>query len=90
MGHHLAAEAGAGNDRKGHSSKTVLTDTGKLRLSIPHDRHERFAPVLIGKYRRRFAGFDDKIIALYTRRMSTLEIANHVGGLYGLRSRRTW
>jgi len=46
--------------------------------------------VLIGKYRRRFAGFDDKIIALYTRRMSTLKIANHVGGLYGLRSRRTW
>jgi putative transposase len=39
--------------------------------------------VLIGKYRRRFAGFDDKIIALYARGMTTREIAEHVGELYG-------
>jgi putative transposase len=39
--------------------------------------------VLIGKYRRRFAGFDDKIIALYARGMTTREIAEHIGELYG-------
>jgi putative transposase len=83
--HHLGAEAEeeAGNHRNGYSSKTVLTDTGKLELSIPRDRHGRFDPVLIGKYRRRFAGFDDKIIALYARGMTTREIAEHVGELYG-------
>ena len=61
----------------------MLTDTGKLELSIPRDRHGRFDPVLIGKYRRRFAGFDDKIIALYARGLTTREIAAHVGELYG-------
>jgi putative transposase len=85
MDHHLDAEAEqeAGNHRNGYSSKTVLTDTGKLELSIPRDRQARFDPVLIGKYRRRFAGFDDKIIALYARGMTTREIAEHVGELYG-------
>jgi putative transposase len=85
MEHHLGtpAEEEAGNRRNGYSSKTVLTDTGKLELSIPRDRHGRFDPVLIGKYRRRFAGFDDKIIGLYARGMTTREIAEHVGELYG-------
>lgn len=85
MEHHLgtAPEEEAGNHRNGYSSKTVLTDSGKLELSIPRDRHGRFDPVLIGKYRRRFAGFDDKIIALYARGMTTREIAEHVGELYG-------
>jgi putative transposase len=85
MDHHLGGEAEeeTGNHRNGYSSKTVLTDSGKLELSIPRDRHGRFDPVLIGKYRRRFAGFDDKIIALYARGMTTREIAEHVGELYG-------
>src|SRR5713226_163363 len=84
MDHHLGEEAQAGNHRNGYGSKTVLTDSSKLELSIPRDRHGRFDPVLIGKYRRRFAGFDDKIIALYARGMTTREIAAHVGELYGL------
>jgi putative transposase len=83
--HHLgsAAEQEQGNHRNGYGSKTVITDSGKLELSIPRDRHGRFDPVLIGKYRRRFAGFDEKIIALYARGMTTREIAEHIGELYG-------
>lgn len=83
--HHLgsAAEEDSGNHRNGYGQKTVITDTGKLELSIPRDRHGRFDPVLIGKYRRRFAGFDEKIIALYARGMTTREIAGHIGELYG-------
>src|SRR5882762_4082332 len=73
MDHHLGTEAEeeAGNHRNGYSGKSILTDTGKLELAIPRDRHGRFDPVLIGKYRRRFAGFDDKIIALYARGLTT-------------------
>jgi putative transposase len=85
MDHHLgsAVEGEGGNHRNGYSSKTVLTEAGKLELAIPRDRHGRFDPVLIGKYRRRFAGFDEKIIALYARGLTTREIAEHVGALYG-------
>src|ERR1700724_2557298 len=86
LDHHLGAETeeAAGNHRNGYSSKTVLTDTGKLRLAIPRDRHGRFDPVLIGKYRRRFAGFDDKIIALYARGLTTRGAAAPGGELYGV------
>src|SRR5262245_9569816 len=68
----------------GYGAKNVLTESGKLELAIPRDRHGRFDPVLIAKYRRRFAGFDDKIIALYARGMTTREIQAHVGELYGI------
>jgi len=83
---HLANEAEAGfrNHRNGTSGKTVLTPDGSLELSIPRDRHGRFDPALIGKYRRRFPGFDDKIIALYARGVSTRDIQAHVRELYGI------
>jgi len=77
-------EQAAGNHRNGASGKTVLTPTGPMQLSIPRDRHGRFDPALIGKYQRRFPGFDDKIIALYGRGMSTRDIQAHVRELYGL------
>jgi len=83
---HLGSEAeqAAGNHRNGSSEKTILSEDGALTLSIPRDRHGRFDPALIAKYRRRFPGFDEKIIALYAREMSTRDIQKHVAELYGL------
>jgi putative transposase len=78
------AEAGVSNHRNGHSAKTVLTPEGSMELSIPPDRHGRFDQALIGKYRRRFPGFDDKIIALYARGVSTRDIQAHVREIYGI------
>jgi putative transposase len=77
-------EQGSGNHRNGYSEKTVLTDSETLPLSIPRDRHGRFEPKLIEKYKRRFPGFDEKIIALYARGMSTRDIQAHVRELYGI------
>lgn len=83
---HLSSEAEreTGNHRNGSSAKTVLSGEGEVVLSIPRDRHGRFDPALIGKYQRRFPGFDEKIIALYARGMSTRDIQAHVGELYGV------
>jgi putative transposase len=86
MDHHLGQEPeqAAGNHRNGTSPKTVLTDTGKLPLSIPRDRQGRFEPALIAKYQRRFPGFDEKIVALYARGLSTRDIQAHLRELYGV------
>lgn len=86
MDHHLAAGEpdGSANSRNGFGAKTVLTDTGKLELDIPRDRLARFDPKLIAKYQRRFPGFDDKVISMYARGMSTREIQGHLHELYGL------
>ena len=82
--HHLGGEEEAGNQRNGYGKKTVLTDGGSLELAIPRDRQGSFDPQLIGKYQRRFPGFDEKIISMYARGMSTREIAGHLRELYGI------
>ena len=78
------AEQGTGNHRNGRSPKRVLTQSGSLPLTIPRDRHGRFEPKLIEKYKRRFPGFDEKIVALYARGMTTRDIQAHIRELYGL------
>ena len=68
------AERGSGNHRNGTSPKSVDTVSERIVLDIPRDRQGRFDPVLIGKYQRRFPGFDEKIIAMYARGLSTRDI----------------
>src|SRR4051794_36588165 len=81
MDHHLA---GAGNSRNGYGRKSVITDTGQIELEVPRDRRASFDPQLIAKYQRRFPGFDDKIVSMYARGMSTREIVGHLRELYGV------
>jgi putative transposase len=86
LDHHLdgGEPDGRANSRNGYGGKTVLTGTGKLELQVPRDRLATFDPQLIAKYQRRFPGFDDKIISMYARGMSTREIAGHLRELYGI------
>lgn len=78
--HHLGYDPGADrpdqvtNHRNGATAKTVLTDTGKIRIETPRDRDGSFEPLLVPKYARRFTGFDDKVIALYARGLSVREV----------------
>ena len=83
MDHHLAG-AEQGNRRNGYGKKTVITDSGQIELEVPRDRQARFDPQLIAKYQRRFPGFDDKIVSMYARGMSTREIVGHLRDLYGI------
>jgi putative transposase len=75
---------GAENQRNGTSGKTVLTDTGELRIEVPRDRPGGFDPLLIPKHQRRFTGFDDKVVALYARGMTLREIQGFVQEAYGV------
>jgi len=83
LDHHLASDE-SGNSRNGYGKKTVVTESSKLTLEIPRDRQSTFDPQLIAKYQRRFPGFDDKIISMYARGMSTREIVGHLRELYGV------
>ena len=86
LDHHLEGGEpdGRANARNGYGAKSVLTGTGKLDLQVPRDRLATFDPQLIAKYQRRFPGFDDKIVSMYARGMSTREIQGHLRELYGL------
>ena len=86
LAHHLEGGEpdGRPNARNGYGGKTVLTGTGRLDLQVPRDRLATFDPQLIAKYQRRFPGFDDKVVSMYARGMSTREIQGHLRELYGI------
>jgi transposase-like protein len=89
LSHHLGYPSGAekpgevSNHRNGVSSKTVLTEDGPLRIDVPRDRQGGFEPLLIPKHKRRFTGFDDKIVAMYARGMTIREIQGFLAEQYG-------
>jgi len=88
--HHLGypknAVAGnnSGNSRNGKTKKTVKGKNGDLDLKIPRDRNSSFEPQLIEKHQKRFDGFDEKIISLYARGMTTRDIQAQLEELYGV------
>lgn len=72
------------NRRNGYSEKTIQGDLGKLPIDVPRDRLGTFEPQLIGKHQRRLAGFDEKILALYAKGLTTRDIQDVVKELYGV------
>lgn len=71
---HATEGRDGGNSRNGHSSKRVKTDTSELEIGVPRDREGSVEPRLVRKRQRRLPGFDEKVIALYARGMTTREI----------------
>jgi putative transposase len=86
MTHHLGYEKhhgpGGGNTRNGASAKTLKGDFGEVAIEVPRDRNGSFEPKIVGKHQRRFTGFDDKILSMYARGMSTREIQGHLAEIY--------
>jgi putative transposase len=87
--HHLGYEKndaegrGSGNSRNGASCKTLTGDFGEVEIEVPRDRAGDFEPKIVSKHQRRFTGFDDKILSMYARGMSTREIQGHLHEIYG-------
>jgi putative transposase len=78
-GHHQ------GNPRNGKSRKTLRGDFGELELETPRDRQATFEPKIVGKRQTLWTGFDDKILSMYARGMTTREIQGHLEEIYGIK-----
>ena len=83
LGHDRNERRKGGNSRNGHSVKTVNTETGPVEIRVPRDREGTFEPQLVKKRQGRLEGFDEKVLALYGRGMSTRDIQAHLRELYG-------
>jgi putative transposase len=75
---------GASNTRNGSTPKTLVTEHGAVRIDTPRDRDGSFEPKIVRKRQRRFEGFDEKIIALYSRGLSVRDIQAHLQEIYGV------
>ena len=81
---HAEPPGGTGNTRNGSTPKTLITEHGEVQVNTPRDRAGSFEPRIVRKRQRRFEGFDEKILALYARGMSTRDISAHLEEIYGV------
>jgi putative transposase len=81
---HAAEGRNGSNSRNGSTKKTLKGDFGEVELETPRDREGSFEPKIVGKRQTRFTGFDDKILSMYARGMSTREIQGHLEEIYGI------
>jgi len=82
---HREPPGGAGNTRNGSTPKTLVTEHGPVPIDTPRDRDGSFEPKIVRKRQRRFEGFDEKILALYSRGLSTRDIEAHLHEIYGVK-----
>ncbi len=73
-----------GNTRNGYSQKTLKGAQGHLEIEMPRDRQGSFEPQLVKKGQTRLEGFDDKILSMYARGMTTRDIQAQLQELYGV------
>jgi putative transposase len=81
---HGRAGTATGNRRNGHSQKTLKGEQGQIDIEVPRDRQGSFEPQLVKKGQTRLEGFDEKILALYARGMTTRDIQAQMQELYGV------
>lgn len=74
----------SGDSRNGHTTKTVIADNHQIEIEVPRDRNGTFEPIAIQKHQKRTPLFNDQIISLYARGMSTREIQAHLEEIYGV------
>lgn len=79
---HSASGNNSGNSRNGRSRKTLKGEFGNMPLEVPRDRNSSFEPKIIPKGQTRFSGFDDKVLSLYARGMTTRQIQQHLEEIY--------
>jgi hypothetical protein len=82
---HLEPPGGTGNARNGSTPKTLVTEHGPVAIDTPRDRNGSFEPQIVRKRQRRFEGFDEKILALYARGLSSRDIEAHLAEIYGVK-----
>jgi putative transposase len=81
---HDPAGYGSGNSRNGATGKTLKGKNGEIRIEVPRDRQGTFEPQIVEKHQTRFDGFDEKILSMYARGMTTRDIQGHLQEIYGV------
>src|SRR5579885_30550 len=79
---HDPAGYNSGNSRNGYTRKTLTGEFGEVEIATPRDRNGECAPRIIEKNQTRWTGFDDKILSMYARGMTTRDIQSHLHEMY--------
>jgi putative transposase len=74
----------SGNSRNGYNRKTIKSEMGETEIKVPRDRNGEFDPQLITKRQTRTDDLENRILAMYSKGMSTRDIEDHLRDIYGV------
>jgi putative transposase len=78
------ADSKSSNTRNGYGKKRVKSDSGEVELEVPRDRNSEFEPQIVKKRQSVLDDLEDKIVALYSKGMTTRDIHEIMGDMYGV------
>jgi putative transposase len=74
----------SGNSRNGYGKKTIKSEWGESEIDVPRDRNGTFEPKAIEKRQTRTDDIEQRILAMYTKGMTTRDIEEHLRDIYGI------
>jgi putative transposase len=74
----------SGNSRNGYNRKTIKSELGETEIAVPRDRNGEFSPQLIHKGQTRTDDLENRVLAMYSKGMSTRDIEDHLRDIYGV------
>jgi putative transposase len=80
---HAVEGKNSGNSRNGYMSKKLKGNFGEVDIETPRDRNSTFEPQLVKKGQTRITEFDQQILSLYAKGMTTRDIADAFKEMYG-------
>lgn len=79
-----ASGRNSGNSRNGRYRKKVRASDGDVEIQVPRDRNGDFEPKIVPKYGSNTNELEEKILGLYAKGVSTRDIQDTLGELYGV------
>ena len=80
---HSVSGVHSGNSRNGYGSKTITSEYGESQITVPRDRNGTFEPQIIGKRQTRTDEIEQKVLAMYSKGMTTRDIEDTLREIYG-------
>ena len=72
-----------GNSRNGRYTRDIVTRFGKITIEIPRDRNGEFQQHTVPRYKRNDGTLEDMVIQMYSKGITTSEIAGLIEKMYG-------
>ena len=86
LGYEKSSASGrnTGNSRNGYGTKVIKSEMGETEIRVPRDRNGEFMPQLIEKRQTRTDDLENRVLAMYSKGMTTRDIEDHLRDIYGV------
>jgi putative transposase len=74
----------SGKSRNGYNRKTIKSEMGETEIMVPRDRNGEFEPQLIERRQTRTEDLEKRVLAMYSKGMTTRDIEDHLRDIYGV------